>query len=276
MSTVAEGVYQNHKNTKEQLVTTTLNVVFNGTMVMGFGPEKVTVIVPFIEPPPHDPRQPDHPEHRYEINHKKFEGKPVSISMSPSHAAPPNWKDIFEPGLVMKLDAGPAQPMPERRSGKSDAIITLPYPDHIQPLRFLDMEFTPRLEQKRFAGALVFSYDNVLANSIVISLPGCVPRSTVGNFSELYVFASIPPGDDLGDEHSKRSWRAVNEIIHSNLDWAQGKEDNPQAKRVAGMDMDVDDKERVESVAAQLVEDEVHLHGGGNCKVPIAIVTYKR
>jgi hypothetical protein len=238
--------------------TTTLNVVFNGTMVMGFGEDGITVIAPEIA---------DH-HHLYTINQVNFQGADVPVSISGKRQPPASWDRIIDGRIVMMFNQSDTQGMP--KPGPKDALIQLPYPDYIHPLRLLDMTFDDPVRNGRWAGALVFVYSAVIESSVVVGGLTCKPRDPILNYSELYVLASLPPfHPDPGDDHSKKSWDAVAKLIHKKWKWQSGKEVDPQPKRVPGMDRDIDQPFGLPTV------HDPHTDGGGNCKVPIVAVMYK-
>jgi hypothetical protein len=259
MPMVAEKEGKRQTRKEDAVLTTTLNVVFNGTMVMEFGEEEITVIAPYI----------DDKLHRYEINHADFRGnKEVRIAIPGSPKRPAMWGRIMDPNQVLIVDQSNIGGMPHR--GNNDAVIKLPYPERIYPLRLLDMKFDHPSGNGRYAGALVFVYPAAVEGAIQVSGVSCTVRNPIANYSELYVLASITPHtDDPDDHHSRMSWAAVKNLIHNTWEWESGSDGSPQPKRVPGMDCDVDAKEYP-------IQDpgDLTILGGGNCKVPIAIVTY--
>jgi hypothetical protein len=242
-------------------ITTTLNIVFNGTMVMGFGEDEIVVIAPQI----------DDDGHRFEINRTDIKRNLQVKIVIPGNPGPPtDYGRIIDPRQVLMLDKNQAGGMPV--AGQNDATIRLPYPERIYPLRLLDMKFDDVSGNGRYAGALVFVYPAAVEGGIKVTGVNCAVRSPMANYSELYILASITPQiPDPGNHHSRMSWAAVANLIHSAWSWASGDDTQPQPKRVSGMDCDVDAKDYpIPDRSVQLVP-----FGGGNCKSPIAIVTYK-
>jgi len=238
--------------------TTTLNVVFNGTMVMGFEEDGITVIAPEIV---------DH-LHLYLINGVDFRGKKLKIAISGNPGRPKSWAQIVNPSQVLILNQKDTKGMPV--AGRKDATITLPYPDHILPLRLLDMTFD-NAAGGQWAGALVFVYATAIQGSVAVMGTSCTVRNPIANYSELHVLASVRPHSiDPGDCHSRMSWEAIAKLINKDWQWKSGKELDPQPKRVPGMDHDVDDPDY--SIPAN---DRSQILGGGNCKVPIVVVTHQ-
>jgi hypothetical protein len=239
-------------------LTTTLNIIFNGTMVFGFDKGKVKVIAPNIP----------HQGHIYKINEEEFPGKHLDISMTGDPGEQTDWNTIVDRGRVMVFHQSETGGMP--KAGNKDATITLPYPNHILPLRSLNMEFDPPAGNGTWAGAVVFVYTGVTQGSIVIAGSNCTVRNPMQNYSELYVLASLPPHhkDDPDDSHSIMSWDAIANLIHKGWQWKKGKEVDPQLKRMPGMDRDIDE-------LPFPIQRPGKEGGGPSCKVPIVVVTYR-
>ena len=245
--------------THAEAATTTLNIVFNGTMVMGFHEDRVEVIAPLI---------PDN-RHLYLMNQVNFQGAEVPISINGKRPAPASWSQLFEDDrVVMRFDRSQTGSMPAPKP-KQDALIVLPYPDKIYPLRLLDMTFDNKAGNGRWAGALVFAYSGVVASSVVVGKLQCQPRNAVSGYSELYVLASIPPHEDDPDEHhSRMSWVCAAKLLNKNWEWGSATEVD---LRAPGMDRDVDKPD----LSPKNLSGPLKTLGGGNCKVPLAVVTFK-
>jgi hypothetical protein len=249
-----------------QASTTTLNVVFNGAMIMGFGDNEITVIAPEIVDD----------LHYYKINDVDFRGTQLKVAISGSPGRPTTWDDIIDRSRVLILNRKDTKGMPV--AGPKDATITLPYPNYIYPLRSLEMRFDNAAGNGRWAGALVFVYTAAVDRSIVVTgtSTNCTVQHPIANYSDIHVLASLrPKSPDCGDQHSVQSWKAIATLIHKDWQWKSGKELNPQPRRVPGMDHDVDDPTYYFPGSAQHSTDPVAgcKLGGGNCKVQIVVVT---
>lgn len=188
------------KKSRPSAQDTVTNIVINGALGLAFRPRDIYVFAPIIDPMYHP--------HNYQLDCYPWAGVNHALSGLQGNSAKRQPADYgISPSDAIIVDCNTYALDP---NNKPYAAISIPYPDEIKRMRWLDMAFADQSGGAKLyssvPGALVFEYANA-PNNPMISNSAWKPDTA--KYHWLVDINVIAKTDDPNLQHAKAAWKGL-------------------------------------------------------------------